>query len=74
MKYKAVFFDIDGTILMPDHQYSPSTKEAIRQLQEHGIHTFIATGRPSHEIEELATELNIDSAIGFNGAYATIKG
>jgi Cof subfamily protein (haloacid dehalogenase superfamily) len=68
--FKVVFLDIDGTILMPDHTYSNSTKEAIAQIQEKGIKVFIATGRPLHEIQELADELNVDSFIGYNGAYA----
>lgn len=74
MMYKVVFLDIDGTILMPDHRYSPMTKEAIGQLQAQGIFTFIATGRPLHEIKPLMDDLNIASAVGFNGAYAEIQG
>lgn len=74
MNYKVVFLDIDGTILKPDHTYSPSTKNAILQLQAQNIKTIIATGRPLHEIKGLAKELNIDSAIGFNGACAIVEG
>ncbi|RKQ35645.1 HAD family hydrolase [Oceanobacillus halophilus] len=70
MTYKAVFLDIDGTILRPDHTYSNKTKDAIIQLQEQDIEVFLATGRPIHEIKELAQELNIDSFIGYNGAHA----
>jgi Cof subfamily protein (haloacid dehalogenase superfamily) len=70
MDYKLLFLDIDGTILMPDHTYSSSTKEAIQQVKGQGIEVFIATGRPLHEIRELAQELNIDSFIGYNGAFA----
>ena len=74
MSYKIVFLDIDGTILKPDHSYDSSTVNAIKQLQAQGIHTFIATGRPLHEIMRLANELQIDGMIGYNGAYAVIKG
>lgn len=74
MKYKTLFLDIDGTILKPDHTYSNSTKEAINQVQEKGIEVFLATGRPLHEVKELAHELNIDSLIGYNGAYAILHG
>lgn len=68
--YKAVFLDIDGTILRTDHTYSEKTKNAIQQLQEQEIEVFLATGRPLHEIKELGKELNIDSFIGYNGAHA----
>lgn len=70
MNYKALFLDIDGTILQHDNTYTPSTKEAILQLKEKGLDVFIATGRPLHEIKELAEELSINSFIGYNGAYA----
>ena len=73
MTYKILFLDIDGTILKPDHTYSESTKEAIAQIKKQGIDVFIATGRPLHEINELANELNIDCFIGYNGAYAVYK-
>ncbi|AXI10121.1 Cof-type HAD-IIB family hydrolase [Oceanobacillus zhaokaii] len=70
MVYKALFLDIDGTILKPDHTYTESTKDAIRQVKDQGVEVFLATGRPIHEISELAAELTIDSFIGYNGAYA----
>ncbi|RDW16943.1 Cof-type HAD-IIB family hydrolase [Oceanobacillus arenosus] len=70
MTYKALFLDIDGTILKPDHTYTASTKDAIKQAKEQGIEVFLATGRPIHEISMLAEELTIDSGIGYNGAYA----
>ncbi|WP_188455899.1 HAD family hydrolase [Virgibacillus oceani] len=70
MNYSILFLDIDGTILKPDHTYTASTKEAIIQLQEKGIEVFLATGRPIHEIRELAGELGVDSFIGYNGALA----
>lgn len=72
--YQALFLDIDGTILKPDHTYDPSTKEAISQVQKHGIDVFLATGRPLHEIGDLADALNIHSFIGYNGALALHKG
>lgn len=74
MSYKILFLDIDGTILKPDHKYTESTKEAIKQVKAKGIEVFFATGRPLHEIEDLAEELEIESGIGYNGGYAKYKG
>lgn len=74
MTYKVLFLDIDGTILMPNHTYHPKTKEAIKQVQDKGITVFLATGRPAHELSDLALDLNIDSFIGYNGAYAVYQG
>lgn len=74
MTYKSVFLDIDGTILKPDHTYSPWTKDAIIQLKNQNIEVFFATGRPLHELSDLADQLMIDSFIAYNGAYATHQG
>lgn len=71
MTYKSLFLDIDGTILKPDHTYTSSTKNAIDQVQAQGIKVFLATGRPLHELDELAKQLDVHSFIGYNGAYAT---
>ncbi|WP_163972133.1 HAD family hydrolase [Oceanobacillus halotolerans] len=70
MTYKAVFLDIDGTILRSDHTYESSTREAIQQAKKNNIEVFLATGRPLHEITDLAKDLDIHSLIGYNGAYA----
>lgn len=70
MTYKSVFLDIDGTILKPDHTFTDFTKDAIDQVQAQGIEVFLATGRPLHELDELARQLNVHSFIGYNGAYA----
>ncbi|WP_047981774.1 Cof-type HAD-IIB family hydrolase [Ornithinibacillus contaminans] len=73
MTYKILFLDIDGTILKPDHTYHPKTKEAIKQIQSQGMEVFLATGRPAHELSELAEELQVESYIGYNGAYAVYQ-
>ena len=70
MTYNTLFLDIDGTILLPNHTIMDSTKDAIEQVKKQEIEVFLATGRPLHEIYELAAELNIDSFIGHNGAFA----
>ncbi|WP_010094320.1 Cof-type HAD-IIB family hydrolase [Ornithinibacillus scapharcae] len=74
MTYKILFLDIDGTILRPDHTYHPKTKEAIKQAQAQGIQVFLATGRPIHELGDLADDLQINSFIGYNGALAIYRG
>lgn len=73
MNYQALFLDIDGTILKPDHSYSDATKNAIKQVQQKGLEVFLATGRPLHEITDLAKQLNIKSFIGYNGGYAIFQ-
>jgi len=73
-KYKVLFLDIDGTLVTPDNKIEESTKKAVAEVQAQGIEVFLATGRPLHEIDDLAAELNIQSFIGYNGANAVYKG
>lgn len=72
--YKVLFLDIDGTILRPDDTVEDTTITAINQAQKNGIEVFLATGRPLHEIHDLAKELNVNSFIGYNGAYGIYQG
>ncbi|MGP7815662.1 HAD family hydrolase [Niallia sp. 01092] len=72
--YKILFLDIDGTILRPDDTMEDSTKKAVQLMKAQGIEVFLATGRPLHEIAEIAETLSIESFIGYNGAYAIYKG
>lgn len=72
--YKVLFLDIDGTIIKPDDTIEDTAINAIRQVQEKGIEVFLATGRPLHEIREIAKELNVHSLIGYNGAFAIYQG
>ncbi|MRH43862.1 Cof-type HAD-IIB family hydrolase [Aquibacillus halophilus] len=71
--YKAIFLDIDGTILRPDHTIQESTIDAVNQALDQGLEVILATGRPLHEISGIAQHLNIHSCIGYNGAFATYK-
>ncbi|MBJ6721778.1 HAD hydrolase family protein, partial [Bacillus sp. PR5] len=38
MNDKIVFFDIDGTLLDHDKKIPQSTRDAVKQLQEKGVH------------------------------------
>ncbi|GHE48555.1 Cof-type HAD-IIB family hydrolase [Sphingobacterium griseoflavum] len=72
---KAVFFDIDGTLLsFTTHEVPESTKEAIKQLQAKGIKVIVSTGRSINSIDHLKY-LDFDGFITFNGGYCiTIDG
>ena len=45
MKYKALFLDVDDTLLCNSRQVSKGNLEAIRRAQDAGIFVTIATGR-----------------------------
>lgn len=66
---KAVFFDVDGTLLSHAQNDVPeSSRRALRSLRERGILTLVATGR--HMIEFSALPV---SDIPFDG-YLTLNG
>lgn len=72
---KAVFFDIDGTIVsMITHEMPASTKEALYSLKEKGIKLFISSGRPPMHIQLLCKDLQEfpwDGMVLLNGQYCT---
>lgn len=71
---KAVFFDIDGTLVsFNTHQIPASTCEALKELRRRGIRTFIATGRPWCLINNLG-DLEFDGYITVNGSYCFTAG
>ncbi len=66
---KAIFFDIDGTLLSHQSGSVPaSTRESIRQLKEQGIKIFAATGRHMLQLEKLPVKgLPFDGYVTLNG-------
>lgn len=68
-RIKAVFFDIDGTLVsFESHQVALSAKKALTQLQANGIKIFIATGRMLPMIT-VVDDIPFDGYITYNGAY-----
>lgn len=68
MPVKAIFFDIDGTLLsFQTHRISPGTIHAFKLLHGKGISTFIASGRPKVLIPSLP--VRFDGYITVNGGY-----
>ena len=69
MKTRAVFFDIDGTLVsFKTHSIPASAKTAIQQLKQKGIKVFISTGRALCNIDNLG-DLEFDGLITANGTY-----
>lgn len=69
---KAIFFDIDGTLLSHKTNSVPaSTVRALALLREKGILTFIATGRNYRELPKIAPlrGLVFDGVVALNGQY-----
>lgn len=65
---KAIFFDIDGTLVsFKTHTIPASTLQAVHEVRKRGVKVFIATGRPLPFINNLGT-LEYDGIMSANGA------
>lgn len=69
---KAVFFDIDGTLVsFKTHRIPDSTKQALARMRERGVKVFIASGRPPvqmHFLKDLV-DFEFDGYVVMNGQY-----
>lgn len=67
-KPKAIFLDMDGTMLNNHNRVTENTKKVIDQIRESGIYVFIVTGRGKNEIFQTAPEgFTVDGVISSNG-------
>ena len=74
---KAIFFDIDGTILDRERgitKITPRVESAMRKLQAAGDKIFIATGRPVSFIYGELLEFGFDGFVTSNGALELVGG
>lgn len=71
---KALFFDIDGTLVsFATHRIPESTVRALRQARQNGLKIFIATGRPRQLIDNIGEISDlIDGYVTVNGAYCFV--
>lgn len=62
-------FDMDGTLLGPDHDMHPENIAALHRLQAHGIHVLLASGRNHDNISGWYRRLGLTGPIvSGNGA------
>lgn len=67
---KAVFFDIDGTLVsFNTHLVPDSARSAIEQLRSQGVKVFIASGRHVNSIDKLPG-IRFDGFVLINGTLA----
>ncbi len=71
---KAVFFDIDGTLVsFKTHRIPRSALDAVAALRRRGIKVYMATGRPVPFIDNL-DGLEYDGMITVTGAHCFTRG
>jgi Cof subfamily protein (haloacid dehalogenase superfamily) len=69
--YKAVFIDMDGTLLQKDHTISETNKQVIKKLLDKGILIVPISARPLHGILPISKQLFPDTipVVSLNGSY-----
>ena len=73
MEVKAVFFDIDGTLVNDSRTVLKSTEQAIQNLKQQGILVGLATGRGPFFVQSFMKDLDLDFAVTYNGQYIFSK-
>lgn len=72
--YKAVFSDIDGTLLNSQHQITPKTEEAIKNVLKQGIPFIPVSARPPYAITPYTEQLGAQyGMICYSGALILDK-
>lgn len=64
---KAIFFDIDGTLVKNDSRALESTRRAILTAQENGVLCGVATGRGPVDLHKRIDNLELDMFVTYNG-------
>lgn len=70
MRYQAVAFDLDGTLLSPNATILESSKLAIQKVREKGVKVYFVTGRHHTAVRPYYAELDLDTpVVCCNGTY-----
>lgn len=69
--FKAVFIDIDGTLIKSDHSVSEATISTIKKLTDKNILVALVSARPLHGIMPIAEKVGLENApiSSLNGGY-----
>ena len=70
---KAIFFDIDGTLIADNGKAMASTRAAIKEARKQGVLCGVATGRGPVELEKVIDYLDLDMFITYNGQFVYTK-
>lgn len=69
MNFRAIAFDLDGTLLDSDKKIRPSTIEAVKEAQNKGLKVMISTGRHPQAAHFFHHQLGLDTlSVCCNGA------
>lgn len=67
---KAIFLDLDGTLLTSDKQINDKDKNTLIHCMNKGIKIILVSGRPIFYVESIAKQIDPRvMSMGYNGAY-----
>ncbi len=69
---RAIFLDVDGTILQDGRHIPPTAVDAIRAARARGHLVFLSTGRGTAELDGALMGIGFDGAVTNGGAFASI--
>jgi len=75
--YKAVFLDMDGTLLKSDHSVSDETVNTIQTLNNKGVAVILVSARPINAVLPTFRRIGLpekDPIISLNGSYIVENG
>ena len=73
MAIKAIFFDVDGTLVsFQTHRIPPDTLSALHALREKGIRLFLCTGRHPGMLDEVLAAFPFDGVVAVTGQVCTM--
>lgn len=73
--YKAVFIDLDGTLLRDDHSISEESRNTIQKLVQKNILVVLVSARPIRGIIPISNWLGLQSQplVSLNGSYIVMN-
>lgn len=71
---RAVFLDIDGTLVDHSGRIPASARHAVRAARANGHLVFLCTGRSRPELWPAVTDIGFDGLVGGSGAYVEVGG
>lgn len=74
MTPKAIFVDVDGTLLTEEGRVPDSARDAIRAARERGHLVFLCTGRSLGELWGDVLAVGFDGIVAAAGAYVEVGG
>ena len=60
---KLVATDIDGTIFIPEKEFTSGVKNCIKNLSKNGIKVILVTGRMNAAATKIAKELELETPV-----------